>query len=239
MNDISRDISTSMLWSDSDQGRLGTMLAGDLLILEEPEFIEQCGCPPGQLEVWLSEAWVQHDIATVLEGREKAGARACLLLRRGGQEVRARLFSPTAEALHADLEQQARTELREAIQRHSFTGSAQLIGADIRAVAHACAVRQLPTIEVSLLWQATALALEMWLALKDGPYEAEMRDLGSAIETLRRRWQAGRSVHRKPAMRRHKRSPVGWWESTIQCCAILPGSGRSCGRAAAHKPPPT
>ena len=80
--------------TDHDRQRLSATLAipESQLITEEQHFLESTGCPADELEAWLAESWVQHNIPAVLAGTESAGGWPELL---AGADGTVRLFSPS------------------------------------------------------------------------------------------------------------------------------------------------
>lgn len=81
--------------SNEDMAKLSAILGGsdNVSFCEESEFCVQTLCPPSEMENWLKESWIEHDISEVLARSEMVAPNPTVLIKQYDGFFTARLFS--------------------------------------------------------------------------------------------------------------------------------------------------
>jgi hypothetical protein len=142
--------------TQADIESLLSLLGGseNLSIQGEAAFLQQTGCPPQELDLWLEESWIQCDIKAVLSGRERVGPQPVLLVHQGADPLTARLFYPQKALLLQNILADGFDQMCAVIASRPPAEAAEEIISQVAALVRACADRVLSTIEIKLLWKA-------------------------------------------------------------------------------------
>jgi hypothetical protein len=217
------------------------------LVWTEEAFLQDTGCPADELEVWLRDSWMEHDIAAVLAKKQEIGPQPVLLVRTAEDQLLARLLCPSENLLRESywelfldgLNVETRRIVAEALasqedsdQRllaHAWWEWVDGVAASINHLTEHCRSRALPIAEIKMLWLALQNLLKSifnlrtkWLSdASQTPCPKALTDEDLHKAQLRRLLAAMQAFEQAFRQRGQNSSQASYAEARLSCRRAL------------------